>query len=312
MNSQCRIYLLIPIFIAALAPMIWGSTYIVTSELLPDDMPFTAAVVRCIPAGVILLIMGNIQVRMSGIQFLHLTLLGLLNIGLFQACLFIAAYRLPGGIAAVIGAIQPLLILLMIWLAEQTKPAISSLLACVAAVAGMSALVLSPDAQWDTYGGLAAFIGAASMALGTYLGQRWRSDMPLLPFTGWQLLLGGVMLLPASIWVDPDLPSLTTVQYAAFAYLCLFGALLAYTLWFYGLGKLPPAAMASLGLLSPLSAGTLGWVFLDQQITGWGLLGLVTVLLSIFIVQISNTNSKVHKNNSASAQPATSTSESYL
>jgi probable blue pigment (indigoidine) exporter len=48
-------------------------------------------------------------------EWWKLIVIGILNIGAFQALLFIAAYRLPGGLAAVIGAIQPLLVMLLAW-----------------------------------------------------------------------------------------------------------------------------------------------------------------------------------------------------
>ena len=43
------------VLISACGPVIWGSTYIVTTEMLPPDRPFTAAVLRTVPAGLILL-----------------------------------------------------------------------------------------------------------------------------------------------------------------------------------------------------------------------------------------------------------------
>ena len=42
--------------LTALAPAIWGSTYLVTSEWLPPDRPFTAALLRVLPAGLLLLL----------------------------------------------------------------------------------------------------------------------------------------------------------------------------------------------------------------------------------------------------------------
>lgn len=38
----------------SLAP-IWGSTYLVTTEFLPPNRPFTAALIRVLPAGLLLL-----------------------------------------------------------------------------------------------------------------------------------------------------------------------------------------------------------------------------------------------------------------
>ncbi len=43
--------------LTALAPMIWGSTYLVTTSLLPPDRPITAACPRTLPAGLALILL---------------------------------------------------------------------------------------------------------------------------------------------------------------------------------------------------------------------------------------------------------------
>ncbi len=48
--------LMIDLLLTALAPAIWGTTYIVTSQFLPPDRPFIAALLRVLPAGIALLI----------------------------------------------------------------------------------------------------------------------------------------------------------------------------------------------------------------------------------------------------------------
>ncbi len=37
--------------VTAFAPAVWGSTYLVTTELLPANRPLLAAAVRALPAG---------------------------------------------------------------------------------------------------------------------------------------------------------------------------------------------------------------------------------------------------------------------
>lgn len=44
----------------------------------------------------------------AGIRWARIFVLGALNFAIFPSMLFIAAYRLPGGVAAAIGAVQPL------------------------------------------------------------------------------------------------------------------------------------------------------------------------------------------------------------
>ena len=132
---------------------------------------------------------------------------------------------------------------------------------------------------------LAALAGAAAMALGVYLSKHRRTSLPVLAFTGWQLFIGGLCLLPAALLAEPPLEALSAANLGGYLYLCLFGAVLAYVLWFDGIAKLPPAAVSSLGLLSPVCAFVLGWLFLGQGMDAKSLTGFALVLASIFGVQ---------------------------
>lgn len=269
--------------LTALAPAIWGSTYIVTSELLPPERPFTAALIRTLPAGLLLvLFMRHLPARR---EWGRLIALSALNIGLFQALLFVAAYRLPGGLAAVVGALQPLLVMALVWAVDHRQPIKLAMWASVLGVVGMALLLLSPSTAWEPVGVAAALAGAACMAAGTYLTRRWRTAMPVLALTGWQLLAGGLMLAPVAWVADAPLPTLNLPQILAYAYLSIAGALLAYALWFRGIARLSPVAVSSLGLLSPLTAVMLGWALLGQSVTGMSLVGLLMVLGGILAVQ---------------------------
>ncbi len=271
--------------LTALAPLLWGSTYLVTTEMLPPGRPFTAAALRVLPAGLLLVLACRRLPAPS--HWGRLMLLAALNIGLFQALLFVAAYRLPGGLAAVAGATQPLLVLLIAWGLDGRRPLPFTILAGLAGVAGMALLLLAPGTRWDAVGVGAALAGAASMAAGTVLARRWQSGLPVLAFTGWQLLAGGAMLAPVAVLADPPLPPLEAVHWAGYGYLSLAGAVLAYGLWFRGVARLPGATVASLGLLSPLTAVGLGWLVLDQGLDGPALLGMALVLGSVLAVQRS-------------------------
>ena len=108
------------ILTTALAPLIWGNTYLVTTEFLPPDRPFTAALIRVLPAGLLLLAWTRRIPKRD--EWATVVLLGFLNIGFFQAMLFVAAYRLPGGLAAVLSSTQTLMVLVFTWLIGKTMP----------------------------------------------------------------------------------------------------------------------------------------------------------------------------------------------
>lgn len=94
------------IALTALAPMSWGSTYAVTTEFLPPDRPLFTGLMRALPAGLLLLALARTLPR--GAWWWKSLVLGALNIGAFFPLLFLSAYRLPGGMAAVVGSIGPL------------------------------------------------------------------------------------------------------------------------------------------------------------------------------------------------------------
>jgi len=94
--------------VTAIGPATWGTTYLVTTELLPPGRPLLAATVRALPIGLLMVALGGQLPR--GVWWWKALVLGALNIGVFFALLFFAAYRLPGGVAATLGAVQPLVV----------------------------------------------------------------------------------------------------------------------------------------------------------------------------------------------------------
>lgn len=276
------------LFLTALAPAIWGSTYIVTTELLPDGYPMTAAMLRALPAGVLLLIFTRALPR--GIWLLRSFVLGALNFSIFWWLLFVAAYQLPGGVAATVGAIQPLIVLYLskLLLDQGIRPA--AVIAGIGGILGVALLVLTPRAALDGVGILAALSGAVSMAFGTVLTRKWQPPVPALTFTSWQLTAGGLLLLPVALWAEPALPPLDTGAVVGFAYLGLIGGVLTYFFWFRGIARLGPATVAPLGLLSPVAATLLGFLILDEALSPLQTTGMMLVLVSVWLGQHAQRN----------------------
>ncbi|WP_428986436.1 EamA family transporter [Streptomyces camelliae] len=104
-------------------PAVWGSTYLVTTELLPPGRPLLASTMRSLPAGPVLLAIG--RELPCGAWWLRALVLGALNTGIFFYLLFVAAYHLPGGVAPLVVAVQPTVVLLLgaALLKEPIRPA---------------------------------------------------------------------------------------------------------------------------------------------------------------------------------------------
>jgi probable blue pigment (indigoidine) exporter len=263
----------------ALAPSVWGTTYLVTSQWLPAGRPLLAATLRALPAGLVLLAISR---RLpSGSWWWRAALLGTLNIGAFFALLFVAAYRLPGVVAATITSTQPLLVAILASRLLGERLTRRVLLAAGVGIVGVSLLVLRAHAQLDGLG-IAAAVGAAvAMASGIVLAKRWPSPAPVIATTGWQLAFGGLIVAPVALLVEGVPSSLSAGNLAGYAYLAVVGATLAYVLWFRGIRALSPTKVTFLALLSPLVATALGWIVLGQQLTALQALGALFVLAAV-------------------------------
>jgi len=269
------------LLLTALAPMTWGTTYYVATEFLPPNHPLMAAALRSLPIGILMI--AWFKQLPQGIWWWRILILGSLNIGIFQALLFIAAYRLPGGIAATAGAIQPLLVVWFAWIVLNDKPSKLSIVTGIAGLVGVGLLVIGPAARLDPIGIVAAIAGAATMGLGTVLVKRWKHPVSLLVFTAWQLTVGGLVLLPIALIVEGPITGISTTNLLGFVYLGLVGTGLAYVLWFRGIDKLKASAVSYLGLMSPIVATIIGFTLLNQTFTPIQLVGMVIVLVSVLI-----------------------------
>ncbi|MCW2956042.1 MAG: transporter permease, partial [Thermoleophilia bacterium] len=227
------------LLIASLAPIVWGTTYIVTTEWLPDDRPLLAALLRALPAGLVLLVL--LRKLPVGDWWWRAAVLGVLNIGIFFALLFESAYRLPGGVAAVLGAVQPLVIVgLSVWLLR-TPARTGQVVAGIAGVGGIALMVLKANATIDMVGVVAGLIGVVSMCLGFVLTKRWTSPVGPLVMTSWQLVAGGLFLLPIALLGEGMPPALSMTNVLGYAYLGFVGTAAAYYVWFRGIARLSPA-----------------------------------------------------------------------
>jgi len=121
------------------------------------------------------------------------------------------------------------------------------------------------------------------MALGILLVKRWQLAIPTLAFTGWQLLLGGLILLPFALAFELPFQQLETNHLGGYFYLAVIGTLLPYFLWYRALRHLEPVLITAFLFFSPISAMLLGYLVLDQALTLPQIAGAIAVFAGILI-----------------------------
>ncbi|UGQ14585.1 DMT family transporter [Yinghuangia sp. ASG 101] len=271
--------------VTMLAPAAWGTTYLVTTELLPEGRPMLLAAMRALPAGLLLLLLGRKLPR--GKWWGRSVVLGMLNVGFFFPLLFVGAYRLPGGVAATIGAIQPLLVIAFSALILGARPSVRAVVSGLVGVVGVALLVLNGGAKLGGVGVAAMLAAIVLMSLGTVLARKWGKPdgVTMLDLTAWQLTAAGLFLAPLALVTEGAPPALTGENWIGFAYLGLFGTALAYVLFFRGIEVLGAGPVSFMSLVNPAVATLGGIVVLDQTLTPWQIFGLVLALGAMFAGQ---------------------------
>jgi probable blue pigment (indigoidine) exporter len=262
--------------VTAVAPAAWGTTYLVTDQWLPPDRPLFAAAVRALPAGLLLLAWRR---RLpSGDWWWRAAVLGVLNIGMFFPLIFLAAYHLPGGLAATLQATSPLAVMAIAWLLLRERPGVLRVVAALVGLVGVGLLVLRAPGEVSGLGLAGAFGSVLVSAVGFVLVKRWPAEVDLVTLVSWQLVTGGLVLVPVALLVEGAPPAVDLPAAAGFLWIGVAGTALAYVCWFHGLTRMPAGAVSLVGLLNPVVGTTLGALVVGEVFGPAQALGMVLVL----------------------------------
>ncbi|TDW84128.1 putative blue pigment (indigoidine) exporter [Kribbella pratensis] len=271
--------------VTAIAPIAWGTNYFVTHEYLPPGHPLYGAVFRALPAGLLLLALARRLPR--GVWWWRSLLLGICNMGAFFALIYLASQLLPVSLASTIMSAAPFTMALFAWGLLAERPTAQVLTGATAGIAGV-VLLLGAGSNAVDLRGVAASAAALTMSsCGYVLAKKWgRAGEGPLATTSWQLIAGGVVLIPIAIGVEGAPPRLDGPAVAGFAYVGLVATALAFTAWFAGLRKLPAATVGLIGLLNPVTGVLLGLLVSGDVLNLRQVGGLALVLLGITLSQL--------------------------
>ena len=217
-------------------------------------------------------------------RWLDVSILSVLNLGLFTFLLFTAIQRLPGGMAATLVSTVPLQVLLLKWLRGHF-PGAARLLAAIVGTLGVALLVWQAPQQPDWLGVIAALLAAHSMAWGILLVPVLGRDIAALPLTAAQLVISGVLLLTLALAVDLPVPQLSWQGGLALVWLGPISVGVGYFVWFRAMGHIAVEKLAFLGLINPLIAVAAGVGLMGEQLALIQWLGMALVLISVLLAQ---------------------------
>jgi drug/metabolite transporter (DMT)-like permease len=275
--------------------IVWGSTYLAIRVMVETVPPLLGAGVRFTIAGAVMLAVLSVSrsVRPTRAQILSALAIGALLPGA-NAVVTVAEQEVPSNVAALLIASVPLWVLVM-RRASGERVSRAGMAAVLVGFAGVALLLRPGEQSGDaTVLGLGACVFAAVMwASGSFASPRVRLPRDPLVSTGWQMLLGGALIVAAGLVVgeasevDPDAFSLRSV--AALAYLVVFGSFLAFTAYAWLLQNAPISKVSTYAYVNPVVAIVLGFLILDEVITPITFVGAAIIVVAVaLVVRIEN------------------------
>jgi probable blue pigment (indigoidine) exporter len=193
---------------------------------------------------------------------------------------------MPGGVAAIFQALGPLCVILMGWAILGQKPTVLKIASVLIGVAGVSLVVLKGNAGIDPIGVVATLGSMLSMSLGGILINKWgKPPMPMLAFTGWQLLVAGVEMSVVTILAQDIPDSITGMNVIGFVILAVILTALPFMLWFKAVANAGAVAVAPFFLLIPITAFVLDALIKGFIPTVYQVMGAIMVFAGLMLSQ---------------------------
>jgi drug/metabolite transporter (DMT)-like permease len=291
--------LLLPLAFGAVY-LIWGSTYLAIRIAVESIPPFLMAGTRFVLAGGLL----YLGLRVSGVRAPtraergHAGLAGVLMLTLGNGAVTWAEENgVASNLAALLVAAVPLDIALLDWLRPGgRRPARHVLLGIAVGFGGMVLLVIPDHAAVTAPGGrragavLAILLGGVGWAVGSLYARYGVRHRHTTMASAQHMLMAGATLLLIGVAHGEARPghlalaAITGKSVLAFAYLTIFGSLVAFSAYGWLLVVSTPAKLSTAAYVNPVIAVILGWLVLHEALTRRALLGAALIILAVAVM----------------------------
>ncbi|UQD52039.1 EamA family transporter [Bacillus methanolicus] len=268
--------------------------------------PFMSSGIRFFLAGFVLFIMmmkkGKAKISLLVRKEMLLSGLGL-TFGTF-ATLYWAEQYVNSGIAAVLSATGPMIILLIQTFIFREKFSNKSLIGCIIGFTGVI-LLLSSSFTYEAslhwiLGCIMILLGEVSYACGALYSKRviriFKETSPIA-LNAAQMMYGGALLFVLSLFTEKiAVDSMISVKViGSLLYLIIIGSMVGHSLFYWLVANTNPVFPSTWLYISPLIAITLGSLLNHEAITWLMAVGAVTIICGTILVNLDSLQKAMKK-----------------
>jgi drug/metabolite transporter (DMT)-like permease len=286
--------------------LIWGSTYLAAQFGLATIPPYLMGALRFSISGLILLSWSLLRKQpMPGKKAILVNSIGgiLMLVGGSGSVLWSQQY-LGSGLAAILVASLPIWFVLLD--KKQWSYYFGDRRVIIGVILGFIGILLlfgagvrnglaagSNESGWMQVIGIGVILlGCIAWTIGSLYVKYKAVEADIATSAGIQLLAAGLFsLLPSFLtgeWNGFEWSQVSNGGWLALLYLTIPGSVIAFMSYIYLLAVRPAAQAGTYAYVNPVIAVLLGAVFAQETVSGWQVLGLVTILLSVLMINWSN------------------------
>lgn len=274
--------------------IVWGTTFYAIRIGVETFPPFLFSAIRQVLAGGALLIVLQLSGKLTIVRsaILNQFILGILLISCGNGIMGLSERYIPSGLAALIVSILPVFIVGINYLGGFDKRRPNKYIAPGLVMGSIGIILIFKDNLTDfsnpnyLFGMFLAFGSCLSWASGSVYSKQKILGGNVLTNAALQMLFGGLILFVMSILMDDysELSIINPDSLWALGYLVAFGSVLSYPCYIYALEKLPIGIVSLYAYVNPFIAMVLGYVLLNEKVTGITVWAFLCVLGAIFFI----------------------------
>jgi drug/metabolite transporter (DMT)-like permease len=277
--------------------IVWGSTYLANIIAIEAMPPFFLVWSRLMTAGITLLLLTIVIGKWempTKLQWRNLVISSILFLGFGLTGAVWAEQFIDSGITALVISIEPLVVVMLMWLFTRKLPKWNKFIGCFIGMVGMYLLV----SQREVVGGPEDIKGISAIMFSILcwgVGSVFisKADLPKSMFTvaALQMLISAVAVFFISYLsgdlVGIDIATWEPKIFYSWTYLVIFGSIIAYSAFNFLLKNVSPEKVATATYVHPIVAVFLGWSIRSEVITNQTLLAMGVMLAGVYFI---NTN----------------------
>jgi drug/metabolite transporter (DMT)-like permease len=290
--------------------LVAGLNFPIGKIALSFGSPFVLLAIRFIGAGLLMMpfILNRPHPRSSA-SWLKLATIGLFQSTLVMAGIYLSMQTIPSGSSSILSSTNPIWFIIFSFLLFGTR---YRPLQWTGAFIGFIGVTITQGFEVQLQKGFWYALGAGmAWGIATLLTSRWGKEFNAWVMAAYQMLIGGVILLLASPFLEqPHFEwdrSHIIKELFVLGWMILMSSIAQFVSWYYVLRNSDPGKTNVFLFLIPLFGVLSGWIILGERLHWYVLAGALCIGLGIYLVNCPGRVSPSSAGAPSEAVPAGST-----